>query len=57
MIVNYKDFGMRVRNARKQHHMTQEQLAEAIGISTSFMGHIERGSRTNPPGVFFTHRA
>ena len=25
--------------------MTQEQLAERAGISTSFVGHIERGTR------------
>ena len=25
--------------------MTQEQLAEAAGLSASFLGHIERGTR------------
>lgn len=25
--------------------ITQEQLARKVGISTSFMGHIERGTR------------
>lgn len=43
--VNYKDMGTKVRTARKQLDMTQEKLAEKIGISASFMGHIERGSR------------
>lgn len=27
-------------------HLTQEQLAVKIGVSVSFIGHIERGSRT-----------
>lgn len=45
MNIDYKDFGNRIRNARRQFSLTQEELAEQIGISTSFMGHIERGSR------------
>ena len=32
----------RIRRARK---LTQEQLAEAVGVSVSFIGHIERGTR------------
>lgn len=43
--VNYQDLGLRVRDARKAKHLTQEQLAEKVGISSSFMGHIERGTR------------
>lgn len=45
MTVNYQDLGLRVRDARKAKHLTQEQLAEKVGISASFMGHIERGTR------------
>lgn len=45
MIVDYQDLGLRVRDARKAKHLTQEQLAEKVGISSSFMGHIERGTR------------
>lgn len=44
-MVDYKDFGIRVRAARRQKGMTQEELAEKAGISASFLGHIERGSR------------
>lgn len=29
----------------KRYRLTQAQLAELIGVSTSFVGHIERGSR------------
>lgn len=37
--------GKRIRKERKANHMTQEALAEKAGISLSFLGHIERGSR------------
>lgn len=44
-MVNYRDFGQRIRTLRRQHKLTQEELAEQLGISASFMGHLERGSR------------
>ena len=44
-MVDYKDFGQRVRTMRRNNNLTQEELAEKAGISTSFLGHIERGSR------------
>ena len=44
-MVNYTDFGQRVRASRRALGLTQEELAEKVGISASFMGHIERGSR------------
>lgn len=44
-MVDYKDFGIRVRAARRRLGMTQEELAEKAGISPSFLGHIERGTR------------
>lgn len=37
--------GKRVRQLRKQEKMTQAELAASCGISTSFAGHIERGTR------------
>lgn len=37
--------GRRVRQLRKRMKMTQAELAAKVGISTSFMGHIERGTR------------
>ena len=43
--MDYKDLGARVRIARKKLGMTQEKLAEQVGISASFLGHIERGTR------------
>ena len=42
---DYISLGERIRKARKQRHMTQEQLAEACDLSTAHIGHIERGTR------------
>jgi len=38
-----KKFGRRVRSLRKLRDLTQEQLAEAGGISPEYVGKIERG--------------
>ena len=43
--MNYQSLGKKVRECRKRKQLTQEQLAEIIDISPSFLGHIERGSR------------
>ena len=45
LTMDYQDLGRRIRDCRKSKKMTQEQLAEMTGISASFLGHIERGSR------------
>ena len=37
--------GGNVRRFRMERHMTQEQLAETAGISTSFCTNIERGKK------------
>lgn len=41
----YQGLGKRIRQQRNLAQMTQEKLAEAAGISLSFLGHIERGTR------------
>ena len=41
----YEDFGRRVRQQRIALQMTQEKLSARAGISLSFLGHIERGTR------------
>lgn len=43
--MDYVQLGKRVRIRRNILELTQEELAERIGVSTSFIGHIERGSR------------
>ncbi|MBR3943425.1 MAG: helix-turn-helix transcriptional regulator [Clostridia bacterium] len=42
---DYSALGKRIRKARKQMRLTQEQLAEACDLSTAHIGHIERGTR------------
>ena len=41
----YTQLGKRIKQQRILARMTQEKLAEAAGISLSFLGHIERGTR------------
>lgn len=43
--MDYILMGRQVRSARKRKGMTQQTLAQCVGISTSFLGHVERGSR------------
>ena len=44
--MDYKRLGARIREERKRLHLTQAQLAEAIDISDTYMGAIERGERS-----------
>ena len=43
--MDYCDLGRRIREQRLEKEWTQERLAASIGMSTSFVGHIERGTR------------
>lgn len=43
-----KAFGKRVRKIRREIKLSQEKLAEKVGVSTTHMGRVERGV-TNPP--------
>ena len=45
MNIDYISIGNRIRTARTNLSLSQEQLAEKCNLSTSFIGHIERGSR------------
>ena len=36
---------MRIRQVRKARGWSQDELAKKCGISMSFLGHIERGTR------------
>lgn len=42
--MDYYEIGQRIRKYRKAYAMSQEQLAEKIGISTTHMSHIETGN-------------
>lgn len=39
--IDYKKLGLRVRELRKSHGMTQAQVAERIDCAESFISHIE----------------
>ena len=39
--MDYYEIGQRIRKIRKARGISQEQLAEKIGISTTHMSHIE----------------
>ncbi len=43
--LDYVKIGMRIRQVRKVKGWSQDALAKKVGISMSFLGHIERGSR------------
>ena len=43
--MDYTALGNRVRSLRRSAGLTQAELAEQVGISASFLGHIERGTR------------
>lgn len=43
--LDYGDMGMRIRQIRKAKGWSQNALAKKCGISMSFLGHIERGTR------------
>ena len=43
-MVDYKDIGMRIRSARLAKKMTQEKLAEAVGVGVTHISHIETGN-------------
>jgi transcriptional regulator with XRE-family HTH domain len=38
-----KRFGKRLRKLRRNKDLTQEQLADMVGVSLSFIGQLERG--------------
>ena len=44
-MVDYKALGGRIRQLRRAAGMTQGKLAGLVGISGTFLGHIERGTR------------
>ncbi len=43
--MDYSQLGVRVRQQRELNGLTQSQLAARVGVSSSFIGHIERGEK------------
>ena len=44
-MVDYTAMGIRLKRRREEMNLTQKQLAERVGVSTSFIGHIERAEK------------
>ena len=44
--MDYLALGKRIREERLRLNLTQEKLSEDIGISTAYLGQIERGERS-----------
>lgn len=45
MSIAYNVIGRHIRAARKEQKLTQDAVAEAIGVSTAHFGKVERGDR------------
>jgi transcriptional regulator with XRE-family HTH domain len=43
--MNYGKLGKRINEERVKRHISREKMAEDLNISTSYVGHIERGER------------
>lgn len=43
MSIDYKLIGQRIKSARKQCHLTQEQLAEQLSVTVGYVSQLERG--------------
>lgn len=45
------DFGLRLKQLRKERNLTQQQLADLIGVKNSVISFYEVGERTPSPDV------
>ena len=50
--MNKLTMGDRIKEARKNQNLTQEQLAECLDVSVEFVGQIERGLKMPRMQVF-----
>ena len=50
--MDYYEFGQRIRKFRRARGLSQEQLAERVGISITHMSHIETGNTKLSLSVF-----
>lgn len=44
-LLNHKDIGLRIRTEREKLGLSREKFAEIIGLSSFYIGQIERGDR------------
>lgn len=45
-IIDLKEIGSRIRNEREKLGLSREKFAEIVGLSSYYIGQIERGDRT-----------
>lgn len=50
--MEYKSIGKNIRKLRDESGITQEELAEMVSLSVSYMGAIERGEKIPKLKVF-----
>lgn len=50
---NLRIFGKRIKELRLERNLTQSELAEIIGLSTNFIGMVERGERNTSVDKIF----
>ncbi len=51
-MMDYASIGIRLRQARLRKGLTQEQLAEAVGVGVTHISHLETGAGTVSLKVF-----
>ena len=52
MAIDYSDIGQRIKQKRMAKGLTQEKLAELVGIGPSHMSHLESGKTVASMDVF-----
>lgn len=52
MELNYLEIGKRLQSARKDSHLSQQELADMIDVSVSYVKNIERGSKPSLKYLF-----
>ncbi|MEG2350774.1 MAG: helix-turn-helix transcriptional regulator, partial [Hungatella sp.] len=52
MKINYLDIGKRLRSARLAKGISQEKLAESVGVGTTHISHIETGNTIASMKIF-----
>ena len=52
--MNLKPIGKAIKKYRQLHGLRQEQLAEMSGLSTNYIGMLERGEKTPSLETFLT---
>lgn len=51
-MIDYASVGYKIRQIRQSKHITQEQLAEAVGVGVTHISHLETGAGTVSLKIF-----